>query len=198
MEERNEFEDGSIYESKYGGKWEKVTDPQGRWMIDDHTAPGHRLESYSNPYEKAYALSTGETVTLTFGKIDKECQAYRRYQEHKCAIATATIGHHACQQLDVLRRFRDKIVTQVPGGWRLNEHYNHIKSQVALLIQNRRILKGTFLYPFILPSLKLLGLKHKNTRGRDAFLNTLVFIIYLLGLGWATLLFFASKFFKSD
>ncbi|GAK59597.1 hypothetical protein U27_06582 [Candidatus Vecturithrix granuli] len=99
-----------------------------------------------------------------------------------CYIATATLGHAAYEDLDILRHFRDTVVMSTDFGTRLVTYYRRIAPSIAMYIEDKSILKKSFLYPFILPAIKILKILPHGL-----FSKGIAYGIFLVCLAWATI-----------
>ena len=118
-------------------------------------------------------------------------------QNTSCVIATSTTASlylegEADTILNTLRAFRDSVIKRLPRGDALIDHYNKTAPPVARWVAKNRLIRASFWYGFIRPSMYLL--KQRKTRLRKFIVNLAVTIIFLVGLAWTTSLrFFAPK-----
>ncbi|NER84912.1 MAG: hypothetical protein F6K42_36455 [Leptolyngbya sp. SIO1D8] len=84
---------------------------------------------------------TGRTATGSgFSKSEASDEAFRelKEQESSCFLTTACVVHKGlddnCDQLEILRRFRDTYVHSLPGGSELIEEYYDIAPKIVARI----------------------------------------------------------------
>ncbi len=110
-----------------------------------------------------------------------------------CYIATASLANQAFLYLDNLRDYRDDFLESFGLGRRLVSYYRNSAPEIANFIKERPFLAKTFLFPFVLPSVKLTKNLDKNNPILGLVKKSILFIIFLLLLLWAWIL---DKVFK--
>ncbi len=108
-----------------------------------------------------------------------------------CVIATSVtlnlgLGSAAEAILRTLRGFRDSVIADLPKGQTLIDHYERTAPPVADLAKRSRMVRASFWWTLIRPSVALLRRRPHNWLGR--VVDGIVTAIFLAGLAWTTLL----------
>lgn len=158
-----EFADAMIQRDKY-----KVSNGPLREFVDALVS-NDKYKAPSGLRDLAEAILTGDKYKVSSGG--------------GCYIATATLGHTAYSDLDILRHFRDTVILSTDIGGHFIAYYRRIAPQLAMYIEDKTTLKKSFLYPFILPAIRILKNRPYNTVNKG-----IAYTIFLACLFWATII----------
>lgn len=166
------------------------TDDQGNSVTDNRTTdpkyPGGRYTTIKN--------SGGGKLTYV-----KDANGRIVKVDHKpgnnsgggggCYIATATLQKGGSEaQLNLLRRWRDDILNATALGRKLEAFYDLTGPVVASHVPHNPLLASSFLYPFVKPAVWLAQKREMHPDFRFVA-NTLIFIIFLAGLVYGSLVY---------
>jgi hypothetical protein len=118
-----------------------------------------------------------------------ECIDDIKFSSGGCYIATATLtGGGSEADLNLLRAWRDDVLSTTSIGHQLEAFYDMMGPTVASRIRGHRLLACSFLYPFVKPSIWLVRQRLKCKPLIPLF-DLLIYSIFLLGLGYGSLLY---------
>ena len=152
---------------------------------------------WKNNLQKAVLLLEKKPTTGQFLVEAHQVKPIKVINYNTCVIATSTtaslhLGDEAETILSMLRAFRDSVIKRLPKGDTLIAHYDKTAPPVARWVAKNRLIRASFWYGFIRPSMYLL--KQRKTYLRRFVVNFAVTSIFLAGLAWTTVLhFFAPQ-----
>lgn len=112
-----------------------------------------------------------------------------------CYIATATLtGGGTETQLNWLRSWRDQVLTKTSLGRRLEGYYDWTGPTVAEWVANNQLLASTFLYPFVKPAVWL-AQRRAMSGAFKPVLDLSIYLIFLLGLAYGSLVYWIRRVF---
>lgn len=106
-----------------------------------------------------------------------------------CYIATATLtGGGSEAQLNILRAWRDRVLSATSFGRSLEAFYDRTGPQVARHVKYNEILANSFLYPFVKPAIWLVEKRSKHL-SFAAFFDLAIYVVFLTGLVYGTVVY---------
>lgn len=112
-----------------------------------------------------------------------------------CYIATATLtGGGSESQLNVLRAWRDRVMTATSFGKSLEAFYDQTSPVVANRVKQNSILANSFLYPFVKPAVWLVEQRSQHPRFA-IFYDLAIYAVFLTGLAYGTLVYIFYHFY---
>lgn len=127
----------------------------------------------------------------------------RRKEDHRsggggCYIATATLrGGGSEMQLNLLRSWRDEVLTSTEIGRLLETFYDRTGPSVAQQVARNSLLAHSFLIPFVRPSVWLAQQREKYPQW-SYFFDSLLYLVFILGLGYGSIVYFLHSYQHTD
>jgi hypothetical protein len=106
-----------------------------------------------------------------------------------CYIATATLttgGSDA--QLNILRAWRDRVMTATRFGRNLEAFYDKTGPTVASHVKHNQLLANSFLYPFVKPAIWLVEMRSQYPTFAILF-DLAIYAVFLTGLAYGSIVY---------
>lgn len=106
-----------------------------------------------------------------------------------CYIATATLTTGGSEaQLNILRAWRDRVISATSFGRNLEAFYDKTGPIVASYVKQNQLLANTFLYPFVKPAIWLVE-KRSQYPTYAILLDLAIYGVFLSGLAYGTIIY---------
>jgi len=111
------------------------------------------------------------------------------FSSSSCYIATATLTSGGSEsQLNILRAWRDEVLTATTFGRNLEAFYDRTGPTVARQVKLNPILANSFLYPFVKPAIWLVEMRSHHLVLAPLF-DLGIYAIFLLGLIYGAIVY---------
>jgi hypothetical protein len=106
-----------------------------------------------------------------------------------CYIATATLTTGGSEaQLNILRAWRDRVMSATSFGRNLEAFYDKTGPTVAKHVKHNQLLANSFLYPFVKPAIWLVEMRSQYPLFA-MFFDLAIYTVFLTGLIYGTIIY---------